>query len=138
MAFRKTRARRKVCYFKKNKIKYVDYKDVETLSRFIGPDGKITPRSITGTIFLFRALHVPTQRAAFVPAMRCIGHRTALHFLKEISVRYPPPHLLGPIMPFRGFRLPAGYVLQAGNSPAGRSEEKSRLSPSSCCQSLSE
>ena len=49
MAFRKTRARRKVCYFKKNKIKYVDYKDVETLSRFIGPDGKIAPRSITGT-----------------------------------------------------------------------------------------
>ena len=49
MAFRKTRARRKVCYFKKNKIKYVDYKDVETLSRFIGPDGKIAPRAITGT-----------------------------------------------------------------------------------------
>ena len=90
------------------------------------------------TIFLFRALHVSTQRAAFVPAMRCIGHRTALHFLKQNPACYPPPHLLNPIMPFRGVLLPAGFALQAGNSPAERSEEKSRLSPLSCCQSLSE
>ena len=33
------------------------------------------------TIFLFRALHVSTQRAAFVPAMHCIDHRSVLHFL---------------------------------------------------------
>ena len=90
------------------------------------------------TIFLFKALHVSTQRAAFVLAMRCIGHRTALHFLKQNPVCYPPPHFLNPIMPFRGVLLPAGFALQADNSPAERSEEKSRLSPLSCCQSLSE
>ena len=49
MPFRKMRTRRKACYFKKNKIDYIDYKDAELLGRFIGPDGKITPRAITGT-----------------------------------------------------------------------------------------
>ena len=49
MAFKKMHSRRKVCYFKKNHIKYVDYKDVELLQRFITVDGKITPRSVTGT-----------------------------------------------------------------------------------------
>ena len=49
MAFKKMHGRRKVCYFKKNHIKYIDYKDVELLQRFISPDGKITPRAVTGT-----------------------------------------------------------------------------------------
>ena len=67
MAFKKTRARRKVCYFKKNKIKYIDYKDVETLSHFIGADGKITPRSITGTSAKYqRQLAVAIKNARFM------------------------------------------------------------------------
>ena len=34
MAFRKQRmGRKKVCYFTKNKIEYIDYKDVELLKR---------------------------------------------------------------------------------------------------------
>ena len=50
MAFRKQRmGRRKVCYFTKNKIKYIDYKDVELLKKFISANGKITPRRVTGT-----------------------------------------------------------------------------------------
>lgn len=49
MAFKKMHSRRKACYFKKNHIKYVDYKDVELLQRFITVDGKITPRAVTGT-----------------------------------------------------------------------------------------
>ncbi len=40
---------RKVCYFTKNKITYIDYKDVELLKKFISPNGKITPRRVTGT-----------------------------------------------------------------------------------------
>lgn len=90
------------------------------------------------TIFLFRALHVPTQCAAFVPAMHCIGHRTALHFLKQNPACYPPPHFLNPIMPFRGVLLPVGNAPQAGNSPAVRSEEQSEHFTLSCCQSLNE
>ena len=33
--------RKKVCYFTKNKIKEIDYKDVELLKRFINANGKI-------------------------------------------------------------------------------------------------
>ena len=43
------RARKKVCYFTKNNITYIDYKDVELLRRFISASGKITPRRVTGT-----------------------------------------------------------------------------------------
>ena len=50
MAFRKQRNfTKKVCYFTKNKIEYIDYKDVELLKKFISPNGKITPRHVTGT-----------------------------------------------------------------------------------------
>ena len=50
MAFRKQRVGyKKVCYFTKNNIKYIDYKDVELLKRFISANGKITPRRVTGT-----------------------------------------------------------------------------------------
>lgn len=50
MAFRKQRIGfRKVCYFTKNKITYIDYKDVELLKKFISSNGKITPRRVTGT-----------------------------------------------------------------------------------------
>ncbi len=50
MAFKKQRmGRKKVCYFTKNKITYIDYKDVELLKRFISGNGKIIPRRVTGT-----------------------------------------------------------------------------------------
>ena len=50
MAFKKQRtSRRKVCYFTKNNIKYIDYKDVELIKKYISPNGKITPRRVTGT-----------------------------------------------------------------------------------------
>ena len=50
MAFIKQRVGfRKVCYFTKNKITYIDYKDVELLKKFISANGKITPRRVTGT-----------------------------------------------------------------------------------------
>ena len=35
--------------FAKNKIDYIDYKDVELLKRFISANGKIIPRRVTGT-----------------------------------------------------------------------------------------
>lgn len=49
MAFKRQRPRKKVCYFTKNKIDYIDYKDVELLKRFISANGKIIPRRVTGT-----------------------------------------------------------------------------------------
>lgn len=50
MAFRKQRVGfKKSCYFTKNKINYIDFKDVELLKKFVGVNGKITPRRVTGT-----------------------------------------------------------------------------------------
>ena len=50
MAFSQQRVGyKKVCYFTKNKIEYIDYKDVELLKKFISANGKITPRRVTGT-----------------------------------------------------------------------------------------
>ena len=40
---------KKYCRFKKNKIKYVDYKDPIFLKKFLNEQGKILPRRITGT-----------------------------------------------------------------------------------------
>ncbi len=41
--------KRKFCWFKKNNIKYIDYKDPEFLLKYVNEQGKITPRRITGT-----------------------------------------------------------------------------------------
>ncbi len=41
--------RRKVCQFCADKNKEIDYKDVETLKKFVTERGKILPKRITGT-----------------------------------------------------------------------------------------
>ncbi len=41
--------KKKYDYFKKHGIKYIDYKDVELLKRFLNDQGKILPRRVTGT-----------------------------------------------------------------------------------------
>ncbi|MDH5382068.1 MAG: 30S ribosomal protein S18 [Cyclobacteriaceae bacterium] len=40
---------KKYCRFKKNGIKYIDYKDEKFLLKFVNEQGKILPRRITGT-----------------------------------------------------------------------------------------
>lgn len=52
MGFKK----RKSCPFVQAGIKHVDYKDIETLSRFITERGKILPRRITGVSQRFQKL----------------------------------------------------------------------------------
>lgn len=42
------------CRFKKQGIKYIDYKDPEFLLKFINPQGKILPRRLTGTSLKFQ------------------------------------------------------------------------------------
>lgn len=41
--------RKKYCRFKRNGIKYIDYKDADFLLKFLNDQGKILPRRITGT-----------------------------------------------------------------------------------------
>ncbi|MFN8276607.1 MAG: 30S ribosomal protein S18 [Chitinophagales bacterium] len=40
--------KKKYCRFKKNGIKYIDYKDPDYLMNFINEQGKIYPRRLTG------------------------------------------------------------------------------------------
>ncbi|MGB4985264.1 MAG: 30S ribosomal protein S18 [Erysipelotrichaceae bacterium] len=65
MAFKKQRvSRKKVCYFTKNNIKEIDYKDVELLKKFISGNGKIMPRRVTGTKAIYqRMLATAIKRA---------------------------------------------------------------------------
>lgn len=50
MAFNKNkRIKKKACYFIKNKITHIDYKDVELLKKFVTVGGRISARRITGT-----------------------------------------------------------------------------------------
>lgn len=64
MAFKKMRPRKKVCYFTKNNITSIDYKKIDLLERFISPNGKITPRRVTGTSAKYqRMLAMAVKRA---------------------------------------------------------------------------
>lgn len=49
MAFVRKRRRKRVCQFCASKMDSVDYKDVNTLSKFITERGKIKPRRLTST-----------------------------------------------------------------------------------------
>ncbi|WP_176227365.1 30S ribosomal protein S18 [Candidatus Hakubella thermalkaliphila] len=40
---------RRFCYFCKEKIDYIDYKDLNLLRKYISDKGKIRPRRVTGT-----------------------------------------------------------------------------------------
>ncbi len=55
---------KKVCRFTQNKVKYIDYKDVKLLQRYITEQGKIIPKRITGTRSKYqRQLSIAIQRA---------------------------------------------------------------------------
>ena len=41
--------KRKDCYFSKNKIEYIDYKDTDLLKQFLSDRGKIRSSRVTGT-----------------------------------------------------------------------------------------
>ncbi len=56
--------KKKYCRFKKNGIKYIDYKDPNFLKKFLNEQGKILPRRITGTSLKYqRQLATAVKRA---------------------------------------------------------------------------
>lgn len=62
--YKRQRPRKKVCFFTKNKITYIDYKDVDLLKRFVSANGKIIPRRVTGTSAKYqRMLATAVKRA---------------------------------------------------------------------------
>ena len=46
--------KKKYCRFKKNGIKYIDYKDANFLLKFVNEQGKILRRRLTGTSIKFQ------------------------------------------------------------------------------------
>ena len=69
------RKRKKVCFFTENKVKYIDYKDVEMLRRFVSDRGKILPKRVTGTKAGYqKELSVAIKRAR---------HMALLPFVKD-------------------------------------------------------
>jgi small subunit ribosomal protein S18 len=62
--------RRKYCRFTVERIKEVDYKDINILKDFINENGKIIPARITGTKARYqRQLGVAIKRARFLALM---------------------------------------------------------------------
>jgi small subunit ribosomal protein S18 len=56
--------KRKECFFSKNKVQYIDYKDAQLLKRFLTERGKILPRRITGvSAYYQRKLCIAVKRA---------------------------------------------------------------------------
>lgn len=47
-AIKQEKPKKKFCRFKKYGIRYIDYKDVDFLKKFLNEQGKILPRRLTG------------------------------------------------------------------------------------------
>jgi small subunit ribosomal protein S18 len=61
---RNSRPTKKYCRFKRNGIKYIDYKDPDFLWKFLNDQGKMLPRRITGTSLKYqRRLSTAVKRA---------------------------------------------------------------------------
>ena len=59
--------RRKFCRFTAEKVKEIDYKDIDVLKDFVSENGKIIPARLTGTSARFqRQLSVAIKRARFL------------------------------------------------------------------------
>jgi small subunit ribosomal protein S18 len=55
---------KKICRFTQNKVKYIDYKDIKLLQRYVTEQGKIIPKRITGTSSKYqRQLSLAIKRA---------------------------------------------------------------------------
>jgi small subunit ribosomal protein S18 len=66
--------RKKVCFFTQNKI-LPDYKDVETLRRFVNERGKIVPRRLTGVS--------PANQRKLAVAVKRARHLALLPFVAD-------------------------------------------------------
>lgn len=66
--------RRKNCPFTAAGVKHIDYKDIDTLSRFITERGKIVPRRITGISLRHqRMLTSAIKKARYMALLPFVG-----------------------------------------------------------------
>ena len=67
--------RRKVCRFKSEGIKEIDYKDIALLKTYVTETGKIVPSRITGTSAKYqRQLATAVKRARFLALLPYCDH----------------------------------------------------------------
>jgi small subunit ribosomal protein S18 len=58
---------KQTCYFKQNGIKYIDYKDVEVLKKFINPHARMLSKKKTGVSTEYqKKLSTAIKRARFM------------------------------------------------------------------------
>ena len=66
--------RKKYCRFKKNGIKYIDYKDANFLLKLVNEQGKILPRRITGTSAKYqKGVNKAIKRARHIALLPYLG-----------------------------------------------------------------
>lgn len=69
-----TKATKKYCRFKKNGIKYIDYKDADFLLYLVNEQGKILPRRLTGTSLKYqRKVSQAIKRARHLALLPFVG-----------------------------------------------------------------
>ncbi|MCF6765939.1 30S ribosomal protein S18 [Thiotrichales bacterium 19S3-7] len=67
--------RRKMCRFKVEGVKEIDYKDLHTLKSYITETGKIVPSRITGTSAKYqRQIATAIKRARFLALLPYCDH----------------------------------------------------------------
>ena len=66
---------KKICRFTQNNVKYIDYKDVKLLQRFINEQGRIIPKRITGTTAKYqRELSSAIKRARHMALLPFVSY----------------------------------------------------------------
>ena len=64
----------KYCRFKKNNIKFIDYKDEKYLMKLVNEQGKLLPRRLTGTSLKYqRKVAQAVKRARHLALMPYVG-----------------------------------------------------------------
>jgi small subunit ribosomal protein S18 len=75
--------KKKYCRFKKNGIKYIDYKDANFLLKLVNEQGKLLPRRLTGTSLKFPAQGGPVYQACTSPGFDAVRGRYVEIITKE-------------------------------------------------------
>ena len=70
--------KRRYCAFCKDKVDYIDYKDVNLLRRYLSDKGKIKPRRITGNCAQHqRAISIAIKRSREMALIPYIGRQVS-------------------------------------------------------------
>ena len=81
---------KKICRFTQAKIKYIDYKNVKLLQKFVSEQGRIIPKRITGTSSKYqRQLAIAVKRARHMALLPYVSEsiRQLIRSLDESNIK---------------------------------------------------